>query len=218
MRVLVVEDDPLIGDALAIGLGAEGFVVDLADRGDDGLWMATENDYDAIVLDAEGDAELRDGGAGGAPALGLLHGPLRQCKQRRRGDAECRGRSACRGPLPHHPRPPTSHRADAETPRVVAAPRAADRCPTTRAHQRLIAPSWRRRVPGPLRVPPTAAPPPALTKFPSRRRGDAVCRGRPVCRRPLRHHPRPPTSHRAAGHHGRGCDGRGNAVGGLLFC
>jgi len=51
MRVLVVEDDPLIGDALAIGLGAEGFVVDLADRGDDGLWMATENDYDAIVLD-----------------------------------------------------------------------------------------------------------------------------------------------------------------------
>ncbi len=33
------------------GLEAEGFAVDVADNGTDGLWMATENAYDAIVLD-----------------------------------------------------------------------------------------------------------------------------------------------------------------------
>jgi len=112
---------------------------------------------------------------------------------RRRGDAVCRGRSTCRGPLPHHPRPPMSHRADAEPPRVVAAMLAADRCPTTRAHQRPIAPSWRRRVPGRLRVPPTAARPPAPTNVPSRWRGDTACRGRSACRLPLLQHPRQPT-------------------------
>jgi len=38
------------------------------------------------------------------------------------------------------PAPATSHRADAETPFVVAAPRDAHRCPIPRAHQRPIAP------------------------------------------------------------------------------
>lgn len=51
MRVLVVEDEALIARALREGLEAEGYAVDVADRGDDGLWMATENSYDAIVLD-----------------------------------------------------------------------------------------------------------------------------------------------------------------------
>lgn len=51
MRVLIVEDEPLIARALKEGLEAEGYAVDHADRGDDGLWMATENSYDAIVLD-----------------------------------------------------------------------------------------------------------------------------------------------------------------------
>lgn len=37
--------------ALARGLEAEGFAVDVAGNGTDGLWMATENAYDAIVLD-----------------------------------------------------------------------------------------------------------------------------------------------------------------------
>jgi DNA-binding response OmpR family regulator len=51
MRILIVEDEPLIAKALRVGLEAEGYAVDVADRGDDGLWMATETVYDAIVLD-----------------------------------------------------------------------------------------------------------------------------------------------------------------------
>ena len=51
MRVLVVEDDPEMGAALSVGLGAEGLVVDVASDGVDGLWMAQENAYDLIVLD-----------------------------------------------------------------------------------------------------------------------------------------------------------------------
>jgi DNA-binding response OmpR family regulator len=51
MRVLVVEDEILIAKALRIALQAEGYIVDVADRGDDGLWMASEHGYDVIVLD-----------------------------------------------------------------------------------------------------------------------------------------------------------------------
>jgi DNA-binding response OmpR family regulator len=51
MRILIVEDEPLIARALRAGLEAEGYAVDAADRGDDGLWMATETGYDAIILD-----------------------------------------------------------------------------------------------------------------------------------------------------------------------
>lgn len=51
MRVLVVEDEALIARALREGLEAEGYSVDVADRGDDGLWQATEQSYDAIILD-----------------------------------------------------------------------------------------------------------------------------------------------------------------------
>ena len=51
MRVLVVEDDPEMAAALAVGLGAEGFAVDIAADGVDGLWMATEKAFDLIVLD-----------------------------------------------------------------------------------------------------------------------------------------------------------------------
>lgn len=51
MRILVVEDEPTVALALQRGLAAEGFGVDVADNGDDGLWMATEHDYAAIVLD-----------------------------------------------------------------------------------------------------------------------------------------------------------------------
>ena len=51
MRVLVVEDEPKIAAAVRRGLVAEGYAVDVADNGIDGLWMATENRYDAIVLD-----------------------------------------------------------------------------------------------------------------------------------------------------------------------
>ena len=49
--MLIVEDEPLIAKALEAGLTADGYGVDVADRGDVGLWQATENDYDAIILD-----------------------------------------------------------------------------------------------------------------------------------------------------------------------
>jgi DNA-binding response OmpR family regulator len=51
MRVLVVEDERDTAEALAWGLAAEGYVVDVADNGIDGLWKATEHAYDVIVLD-----------------------------------------------------------------------------------------------------------------------------------------------------------------------
>ncbi|MCH7790328.1 MAG: response regulator transcription factor [Acidobacteria bacterium] len=51
MRILVVEDERTVAAALRRGLQAEGFEVDLADNGDDGLWMATEGSYDLIILD-----------------------------------------------------------------------------------------------------------------------------------------------------------------------
>ncbi|MDO3399059.1 response regulator transcription factor [Mycolicibacterium neoaurum] len=51
MRVLIVEDEPRLSSTLAIGLRAEGFVVVEAAKGVDGLWQATENDFDVVVLD-----------------------------------------------------------------------------------------------------------------------------------------------------------------------
>ena len=51
MRVLVVEDEQRQAAALKRGLEAEGFAVDVATTGIDGLWLATEQPYDIIVLD-----------------------------------------------------------------------------------------------------------------------------------------------------------------------
>jgi two-component system, OmpR family, response regulator len=51
MRVLVVEDEKRLAAGLKKGLEAEGFASDVALSGTDGLWMARENPYDAIVLD-----------------------------------------------------------------------------------------------------------------------------------------------------------------------
>jgi DNA-binding response OmpR family regulator len=51
MRVLVVEDEKRLAEAVRNGLEQEGLAVDLALNGDEGLWMARENDYDAIILD-----------------------------------------------------------------------------------------------------------------------------------------------------------------------
>ena len=51
MRVLVVEDDERIARLLVKALQRDGYGVDLVRSGDEGIWMATENDYDAIVLD-----------------------------------------------------------------------------------------------------------------------------------------------------------------------
>ncbi len=51
MRVLVVEDDRRLAGALKRGLEVEGYAVDVAFDGTEGLWLATENPYDAMVLD-----------------------------------------------------------------------------------------------------------------------------------------------------------------------
>ena len=51
MRVLVVEDEKRLAEGLKRGLEAEGFAVDVASTGTDGLWLATENDYSVILLD-----------------------------------------------------------------------------------------------------------------------------------------------------------------------
>jgi two-component system OmpR family response regulator len=51
MRVLVIEDEVRQAAAVKRGLEAEGFAVDVATNGVDGLWMATEQTYDVIVLD-----------------------------------------------------------------------------------------------------------------------------------------------------------------------
>jgi DNA-binding response OmpR family regulator len=51
MRILVVEDEPGIAEALQRGLTADGFAVDVAADGVDGLHLARSNPYVAIVLD-----------------------------------------------------------------------------------------------------------------------------------------------------------------------
>ncbi|MEV5326305.1 response regulator transcription factor [Nonomuraea sp. N2-4H] len=51
MRVLLVEDEERLADLIKGGLAGEGFAVDVAHDGRDGLWLATENTYDVIILD-----------------------------------------------------------------------------------------------------------------------------------------------------------------------
>ena len=51
MRILVVEDEERLAGALMNGLMAEGFSVDVAPDGLDGLWRAREGQYAAVVLD-----------------------------------------------------------------------------------------------------------------------------------------------------------------------
>jgi two-component system, OmpR family, response regulator len=51
MRVLVVEDEVHLAEMIRRGLVAEGFVVDVEHRGDEGLQTAVADTFDAIVLD-----------------------------------------------------------------------------------------------------------------------------------------------------------------------
>ncbi len=51
MRLLVVEDEVRLAAALRRGLAADGFGVDLAHDGAEGLYLAREGGYDAVVLD-----------------------------------------------------------------------------------------------------------------------------------------------------------------------
>ena len=51
MKLLVVEDEPGIANSLKKGLTADGFTVDVAHDGLDGLHLAREGSYSAIILD-----------------------------------------------------------------------------------------------------------------------------------------------------------------------
>jgi two-component system OmpR family response regulator len=51
VRVLVVEDEVKMASLVKRALERDGYAVDLAGTGADGLWHATENEYDAVILD-----------------------------------------------------------------------------------------------------------------------------------------------------------------------
>ena len=51
MRILLIEDEPDLLHGLARAFRDEGYAVDIADNGEDGLFNAESTDYDAIVLD-----------------------------------------------------------------------------------------------------------------------------------------------------------------------
>ena len=51
MRVLVVEDEERMASLLRRALEEEGHAVDVARDGPEGVWLATENPYGAVVLD-----------------------------------------------------------------------------------------------------------------------------------------------------------------------
>jgi DNA-binding response OmpR family regulator len=51
VRLLIVEDEREFAETLRRGLVAEGFTVDVAHTGREGLWRAVEHEYDVVVLD-----------------------------------------------------------------------------------------------------------------------------------------------------------------------
>jgi heavy metal response regulator len=51
MKLLIVEDEPQAARYLRLGLSERGFTASVADNGVDGLHLALETDFDAIVLD-----------------------------------------------------------------------------------------------------------------------------------------------------------------------
>ncbi|MHA7277634.1 response regulator transcription factor [Arthrobacter sp. HLT1-21] len=51
MRILLVEDEKDLAESIRRGLTNEGFVVDVANDGVTGAWLALENPYDVAVLD-----------------------------------------------------------------------------------------------------------------------------------------------------------------------
>jgi len=63
MRILIAEDSAKMARLLKKGLERQGYAVDVVGSGQDAVWMATENDYDALVLDVilETGAEPIDG-------------------------------------------------------------------------------------------------------------------------------------------------------------
>lgn len=59
MRILLAEDEPKVAEHVRRGLASEGYAVDVASDGDEALWLASENAYDALLLDVN--LPLKDG-------------------------------------------------------------------------------------------------------------------------------------------------------------
>jgi two-component system copper resistance phosphate regulon response regulator CusR len=51
VRVLIVEDEPKSAAYLRKGLSENGYIADLAENGEDGLYLARNSDYDLLILD-----------------------------------------------------------------------------------------------------------------------------------------------------------------------
>ena len=51
MKILLIEDDKKIATAMKRGLEGDGFTVEVAFDGTDGLWMATEGGFDVLIVD-----------------------------------------------------------------------------------------------------------------------------------------------------------------------
>jgi len=51
MRILLAEDERKVAEHICAGLTAEGYAVDTAHDGDEAVWLAESNTYDAMLLD-----------------------------------------------------------------------------------------------------------------------------------------------------------------------
>ena len=51
MRILIIEDEKKIASLIKRGLKEEGYAADIASDGNEGEFLATTNQYDAIILD-----------------------------------------------------------------------------------------------------------------------------------------------------------------------
>ena len=51
MRILIVEDEPTLGQQLKGTLEQTGYAVDLSTDGEDGHFLGSTEDYDAVILD-----------------------------------------------------------------------------------------------------------------------------------------------------------------------
>ena len=51
MRILIVEDEPTLGNQLKSTLEQNGYAVDLSTDGEDGHFLGSTEDYDAVILD-----------------------------------------------------------------------------------------------------------------------------------------------------------------------
>jgi two-component system OmpR family response regulator len=69
MRILVVEDDKDVGGFVVRGLREAGHVVEMADNGRDGMFMAASETFDAVILD-----RMLPGGIDGLHILETLRG------------------------------------------------------------------------------------------------------------------------------------------------